>query len=143
VPLVLGLTLLWQVVSSLSHTDVGVHQAASVGQVSLEPDAAGARVDVVLVDRVGQEATLSGDLTFKVRDPDGAVWQTTRSVSAGDFRALPDGSLLAGRTGYSLIVPTSDWVRPPRRGGLATISVMVTPSNDGPSFSTQLQQRFP
>ena len=143
IPLVLAATFIWQLTSGMFHTDAVVRQAVAVGQVTLEPDAAGTRVDFVLVDRVGQEATFSGNLNVSLREPDGAVWQMTRSVSPGDFQTLPDDSLLAGRTGYSVLVNARDWVRPPRRGGLATISVNATPSDDGPAISTQSQQRFP
>jgi hypothetical protein len=143
IPLVLAATLIWQVASSTFHTEAAVRQAVAVGQVTLEPDPAGTRVDFVLVDRVGQETTFTGNVNVTLRDPDGAVWQTTRSLSPGDFQPLPDDSLLAGRTGYTVLVNVRDWARPPRRGGLATISISATPNDDGPAFSTQSQQRFP
>jgi hypothetical protein len=142
VPLVLAATLLWQVASSMFHTEAVIRQATTVGQVTLEPDPTGTRIDFVLVDRVGQETTLSGSIDLRLRAPDGGVWQTTRDVSATDFQPLPDTSLLAGRLGYSVLIPASDWVRQPRRGGLATVSISVTPS-DGASFSIDSQQRFP
>jgi len=78
-----------------------------------------------------------------LRDPDGAMWQTSRSVSAADFQTLPDDSLMAGRTGYTVLIPARDWARPPRRGGLATVSISAKPGDDGQPFSTQSQQRFP
>jgi hypothetical protein len=143
VPVILALTFVWQVASNVLHTEAVVRQPVAVGQVSLEPDPAGTRVDFVLVDRVGQETTFSGQLDVFLRDPDGAVWQASRRVGAADFEMLPDDSLLGGRTGYSLLVSARDWARPPRRGGLATVSINAMPSDGGPQFSTQSQQRFP
>jgi len=143
VPLVLAATFIWQIASSMFHTEIVVRQAVAVGRVSLEADPAGSRVDFVLVDRVGEETTFDGDVSIRVREPDGTVWQTTRTLSDGDFQPLPDTSLLAGRIGYSVLVPASDWARPPRRGGLATVSISVNSSGDGPSFSTDSQQLFP
>jgi hypothetical protein len=143
IPAVLALTMVWQVASSMFHTEVAVRQAVAVGQVTLEGDPAGSRVDFVVVDRVGKETTFTGDVTVRLREPDGTVWQTTRTLSAGDFLTLPDTSLLSGRLGYSVLVPASDWARAPRRGGLATVSVTVNPSDDSPSFSTDSQQLFP
>jgi hypothetical protein len=55
---------------------------------------------------------------------------------------LPDGGLLAGRTGYSVVIPASDWLRAPRRGGSATVSVSIQPT-DGTPFSTVAEERFP
>jgi len=142
VPLLLGAAFFWQIGSGLWHSEVVVRQPVAFGQVDLAADPTGTRVDVVLVDRVGQDTTLNGTLNVSVREPDGAVWQTSRSVSDSDFQPLPDGSLMAGRVGYALVVPARDWARPPRRGGLSTVSVAATP-NDGTAFSTQSQQRFP
>jgi hypothetical protein len=144
VPVMLILLLAWQVGSSLLRTEIAVRDAVAVSRVSLEPssDPAGSRVDLVLVDRVGQATTVTGDLTVKLREPDGTVWQTTRSVSVADFGPLPDGGLLAGRLGYSVAIPASDWVRAPRRGGAATVSVSVQPAERGP-FSTVAEERFP
>jgi hypothetical protein len=143
VPLVLAATFVWQIASSMFHTEVVVRQAVAVGRVSLEADPAGSRVDFVVVDRVGGETTFSGDVTIRLREPDGTLWQTTKTLSASDFQPLPDSSLLAGRLGYSVLVPATDWARPPRRGGLATVSISVVPSGDGPSFATDSQQLFP
>jgi len=143
VPLILAATFIWQIASSLFHTDIVVRQAVSVGQVSLEGDPAGSRVDFVVVDSVGQDTTFSGDLSIRLREPDGTLWQTTRTLSTGDFQRLPDSSLLAGRLGYSVLVPASDWARPPRSGGLATVTIAVNPNDGGRAFSTDSQQRFP
>lgn len=143
IPLVLAATFIWQVAAGMFHTDVVVRRPVAVGQVSLEPEVAGTRVDMVLVDRVGQDTTFSGTLDVGLRDPDGAQWKISRSVSASDFQPLPDDSLMAGRSGYSILVSANDWARPPRRGGLATVSINATPSGDGPTFSTQTQQLFP
>ncbi len=142
VPLLLALTFAWQVGSSLLHTEIVARDAVAVSRVSLESDGAGSRIDFVVVDRGGQETTVSGNLQIKLREPDGAVWQTSRTVTAADFRPLPDGGLLAGRVGYSVIVPATDWLRTPRRGGSATVSVNVAPA-DGTGFSTVAEERFP
>jgi hypothetical protein len=143
VPVVLLLTLLWQLVSSTFHSEIAVHQAVSVGQITLESDTGGSRVDFVVVDRVGQDTTVNGNLLLKVREPDGAVWQTSRTVSASDFQPLADSSLLAGRQGYSVFIPASDWARPPRRGGTSRVTVQITPSDDSDAFSATSDQRFP
>jgi hypothetical protein len=142
VPALLLAMVVWQVASSLLHTEIAVRDAVAVSRVSLEADPVGSRIDMVLVDRVGQETTVNGDLNIKLREPDGTVWQSTRSVTAADFVPLPDGGLLAGRVGYSVTIPSSDWVRAPRRGGAATVSVSVTPT-DGTPFSTVAEERFP
>ena len=142
VPLLLLGAFLWQIGSGLFHTQIVAREAVAVGQIALEPDPIGSRVDVVLVDRVGQDTPLNGSLNVSVRAPDGALWQTSRDVSNSDFQTLPDSSALAGRTGYSLVVPAGDWAYPPRRGGLATVSVHATPS-DGAAFTTDSQQLFP
>ncbi len=143
IPIVLALTFAWQVGSSLLHTEVLVRQAVAVGQLTLEPDAAGTRVDIVLVDKVGQETTASGSVKLSLKEPDGSVWQTTRTISDSDFHPLPDGSLLAGRNGLSVVIPASDWARPPRRGGLAVVSITVTMDDDSPPFGTVISQIFP
>ena len=143
IPLVLAATFVWQIASNVFHTEVVVRQAVAVGQVTLEPEPTGTRLDLVMVDRVGQETTFTGNLDVSLRDPDGAVWQTSRSVAASDFQPLPESSLMAGRDGYTLVVPARDWARPPRRGGLATVSITATPSDDGPQITSQSQQRFP
>lgn len=143
IPLVLAATFLWQVAGGLFRTVDASHPAVGVGQVSLESDSLGTRVDLVMVDRFGRETTFDGNLNVSLREPGGAVWQSSRSVSTRDFQPLSDDSLLAGRTGYTFVVNARDWARPPRRGGLATISVNATPSDGAPTFTTQSQQRFP
>ena len=55
---------------------------------------------------------------------------------------IPAGSLLAGRVGYAVVIPATDWLRTPRRGGAATVSVSVQPT-DGVPFSTVAEERFP
>ena len=55
---------------------------------------------------------------------------------------MPEGGLLAGRVGYSVVVPATDWLRAPRRGGSATVSINVQPA-DGTPFSTVAEERFP
>lgn len=139
--LVVG-TFVWQVASPLLRTDIAVRSAAAVGRVSLESDPIGSRIDLVMVDRVGGETTVAGTLDVSLREPDGTVWKTSREVTAADFQALPDGGLLAGRTGYSVYVPAKDWARPPRHGGSATVSVGVRPT-DSAAFSTVAEERFP
>lgn len=143
VPMLLAATFLWQLAANLFHTEDTSHPAVGVGQVTLEPDSSGTRLDLVMVDRFGQETTFDGKLNVTVREPDGAVWQTSRRLSISDFQPLPDDSLMAGRTGYTFVVSARDWARPPRRGGLATISIDATPGDGGPAFTSQSQQRFP
>jgi len=142
VPILLVALFAWQIVSPMLRTDVAVRGAVGFSRVSLEADPAGSRIDFAVVDRVGQETTVTGDVNIKLREPDGTVWQTTRSVTASDFRTLPDGGLLAGRTGYSVVIPASDWLRAPRRGGSATVALSVQPT-DGTPFSTVAEERFP
>jgi hypothetical protein len=142
VPVVLLLLFVWQVGSSMLRTEIAIRDAVAVSRVSLEADPLGSRIDFVLVDRVGQDTTVSGDLNIKLREPDGTLWQTTRRVSASDFAVLPGGGLLSGRLGYSVVIPPSDWLRAPRRGGSASVSVSVVPA-DGAPFSTVAEERFP
>jgi hypothetical protein len=142
VPVVLLLLFVWQVGSSILRTEIAIRDAVAVSRVSLEADPLGSRIDFVLVDRVGQDTTVSGDLNIKLREPDGTLWQTTRRVSASDFAVLPGGGLLSGRLGYSVVIPPSDWLRAPRRGGSASVSVSVVPA-DGAPFSTVAEERFP
>jgi hypothetical protein len=142
VPLLLGLLFVWQIGSRLIKTEIIVHTAVAVSRVTLEADPLGSRVDLVVVDRGGADTTFSGDLIVKVREPDGTVWQTTRTVSAADFSRVPASRLLAGRVAYSVVVPAADWARAPRHGGSATVSINVVPS-DGDPFSTVAEERFP
>jgi hypothetical protein len=132
----------WQIGSNLLRTDLAGHEPVAVGRVSLESDPAGSRIDIVVVDRAGQETTANGTLNVKLREPDGTLWQTSRTVTASDFQPLPDGGLLAGRTGYSVVVPASDWARAPRRGGSATVSISLQPG-EGSMLSTIAEERFP
>ncbi len=142
VPILLVALFAWQIISPMLRTDVTIRGAVGFSRVSLEADAVGSRIDFAVVDRVGQETTVSGDVNIKLREPDGTVWQTTRSLTPADFRMLPDGGLLAGRTGYSVVIPASDWLRAPRRGGSATVTVSIQPT-DGTPFSTVAEERFP
>jgi hypothetical protein len=142
VPILLVVLFAWQIGSSMIHTEIAVRDAVAVSRISLEADAGGSRIDFVLVDRIGQDTTVTGDLTIKLREPDGTVWQTSRKVSASDFVLLPGGGLLTGRTGYSVVIPPSDWLRAPRRGGSTTVSVSVVPAEGG-AFSTVAEERFP
>ncbi len=142
VPIVLLAVFAWQVLSPLVRTEIAVRGAVSFSRVTLEADPLGSRIDFALVDRIGQETTVNGDLTIRLREPDGTVWQTIRSVTAANFGPLPEGGLLAGRTGYSVVIPASDWLRVPRRGGAATVSISVQPT-DGTGFSTVAEERFP
>jgi hypothetical protein len=143
VPALLVLFLAFQLASPLLRSGIIAHTAAAVSKVSLESDPQGARVDMVLVDRVGTDTTVNADVTVKVREPDGRVWQTIRTVSNDSFSPLPEGSLLSGRTGYSVVVPAIDWARAPRRGGAATVTVTVQPTDGGDPFSTVAEDRFP
>ena len=142
VPILLVLTFVWQIASGVLHTSIAAHDAVAVSRVTLEPDPLGSRVDFVLVDRGGETTTVNGRVQVKLREPDGTLWQTSRSVSSSDFAPLPEGSLLAGRVGYSVVVPAADWLRAPRRGGGATVSISVDP-NGGDPFSTVAEERFP
>jgi len=143
VPALLALFLAWQVVTPMLRTEIVAHTAVAVSKVSLESDPQGSRVDLVLVDRVGADTTVNGDVTVKVREPDGRVWQTTRTVSGDSFAPLREGSLLSGRTGFSVVVPAIDWTLPPRRGGAATVTVTVSPADGSDPFSTVAEERFP
>jgi hypothetical protein len=142
-PALLGLMFIWQIASGFVHTETVDHAPAAISSVRLEPDPAGVRVDVVLVDRQGAETSAPGDLSIKLREPDGAVWQNTRALSPEDFAPLPAGHLGAGRLGYSLLVPANDWVRAPRRGGSASVSVTFQTRNDAPPITRQAEERFP
>ena len=142
VPALLVVLFVWQVASTVLRTEVVVRGAVAISRVSLEPDPQGARVDLVIVDRVGAETTMAGSVAVQVREPDGGVWQATRTISSADFKDLPAGGLLAGRLGYSVVVPAADWMRAPRRGGAATVSVSVHPT-DGAAFATMAEERFP
>jgi hypothetical protein len=141
VPIMLLLLFAYQVASGLLHNEIAIRDAVAVSRVSLEPDQAGSRINLVLVDRVGQDTTVNGELSIKLREPDGTVWQTTRTVSGADFLPLK-GGLLGGRMGYSVVIPATDWLRAPRRGGSATVSVNVVRA-DGMPFSTVAEERFP
>jgi hypothetical protein len=144
VPALLGLLFVWQFAAGFLRTEAVDHAPATISTVRLEPDTVGVRVDVVLADRLGAETTGNGDLTIKLREPDGAVWQTTRGLAAADFGPLPSGHLLEGRVGYSVLVPTADWVRPPRQGGSASISVAFQSREDGAvPLTRQAEERFP
>ena len=142
VPVLLALSLAWQIGSGFMRTEIAVRDAVAVSRVSLEADPLGSRIDFVVVDRSGQETPLNADITIKLREPDGTVWQTVRSVTAADFGPLPDGGLLTGRVGYSVVVPATDWLRAPRRGGSATVSINVQPT-EGRPFATVAEERFP
>lgn len=130
IPILLLLLFVWQLVSPLLRAP-SVREPASIARISLEPDPSGARIDFVVVDRTGQETTADGELSITLREPDGAVWHATRSLTAADFAPLPAGGLNAGRLGYTIDVPTSDWVRPPRHGGAATVGVRIQLSGGG------------
>ena len=140
----MGLMFVWQLASGFLHTESVAHEAVAISSVSLEPDPNGVRVDFVVVDRQGVDTTVGGDLSIKLREPDGAVWQTTRGLAPEEFAVLHDSHLLAGRLGYSVLVPASDWVRAPRHGGSASISLTIQPRDDGASTLTkQAEERFP
>jgi hypothetical protein len=143
VPVVLLIVFGWQVGSSLIKTDVVVRTAVAVSRVTLEHDPVGARVDFVVVDRVGADTTVAGDLTVNVREPDGTVWRTTRAIIPTDFGPLPGNSLLRGRTGYSVLVPATDWARAPRRGGSTSVSVSVQPIDGSAPVASVAEERFP
>jgi hypothetical protein len=143
VPLVLLAVLLWQVGSAVMRSDIVGRTAVAASRATLEEDPAGARIDLVLVDRFGNDVAANADLTISLREPDGALWQTSRSLSSADFAALAGHGLLGGRLGYALVVPTADWARVPRRGGAATVVVTVHSRDGGQTFSTVSEERFP
>jgi hypothetical protein len=142
VPVALLLLMVWQIGSGVIQSQVGDHSGVGISRINLEPDTDGARVEVVIVDRLGAETSANGEMTIKVREPEGAVWQVTRAVSDTEFHRLPADSLLSGRIGYTLLVPTIDWARPPRHGGAATVSVSFQPT-EGPPFQAVAEERFP
>jgi hypothetical protein len=143
VPAVLLLLFVWQVVSPLLKTEIVVREPVTIARVSLEPDPSGARIDFVVVDRMGQDTTADGSVSIKLREPDGAVWQINRSLTAADFAPLPAGDLLNGRLGSSIVVPTSAWARPPRHGGSATVSVSIQPGSGSAPITAQEETRYP
>ena len=143
VPILLVALFAWQLGSTLIKTDIIVRTAVAVSRVSLEQDPVGARVDFVVVDRVGADTTVAGELTVKVREPDGTVWRTTRAILPNDFITLPSTSLLQGRKGFSVLVPSTDWARAPRRGGAASVSVSVLPTDGIEPIGTVSEERFP
>jgi hypothetical protein len=142
IPILLLTVFVWQIIAPMLRSEIAVREAVGFSRVSLEADPLGSRIDFAVVDRVGIETTVDGAVTIKLREPDGTVWQTVRSVTAANFGVLPEGGLLAGRTGYSVVIPASDWLRAPRRGGSATVSVSVQPTS-GAFFSTVAEERFP
>jgi len=142
IPVLLALVFAWPFASNLLRTESVGRSAVSISRVSLEADPLGSRIDLVLVDRVGRDTTVAGGMNIKLREPDGTVWQTTRGVTPADFMPIQAGALLSGRVGYSVVIPTTDWLRSPRRGGSATVSVSVVPT-DGLAFSTVAEERFP
>jgi hypothetical protein len=142
-PLVLVAVLLWQVGSAVMRSDIVVRNAVAVSRATLEEDPAGSRIELVLVDRFGNDVAANADVTISLREPDGAVWLTSRSLSTGDFTSLTGRGLLSGRLGYALVVPAADWARTPRRGGAATVMITVHPRDGGETFSTVSEERFP
>jgi hypothetical protein len=143
VPILLALLFIWQLVAPMLQSQIAGHEPAGIGRVAVEPDAAGSRIEVVLVDRTGQDVGADGALNVTLREPDGALWQTSRTLSASDFTPLSSGGLLDGRLGYSMVVPTTDWARPPRHGGTGTVNVTFTLSAGGQPLNAIEQTRFP
>lgn len=143
VPVVLALTFVWQIGSGFLRADSATRDAVAISSLTLNADPRGSRIDMVLVDSSGRDTAPSeADLTVKLREPDGTLWQTTRHAAAKDFTALSADSPNGGRIGYSVVVPASDWVRAPRRGGQASVWVTVQPGS-GPAFSSTAEQSFP
>jgi hypothetical protein len=118
------------------------NQPVAVSRVVLEAAPDGTAISLVLRDASGLDSVFVGQLSIELREPDGAVWQTTTNVNMTNFKTLPPGSLLAGRLGYTLTVPPTAWTRPPRRGGPATVSIGVTPVN-GTRFTSSATEIFP
>jgi len=119
-------------------------QPQSVSRAVLEalPNDRGTGLFFVLIDASGQDAAFRGSLSVSLREPDGAVYHTTRSVTPQDFRILPSGSLLEGRLGYEVDIPPSAWSTPPRRGNPALIVLGIAPV-DGPPISYTGNEIFP
>src|SRR5690242_15883279 len=69
IPVLLAIAVLWQLFAGMVHTEVAVRDAVAVSRVSLESDPVGTRIDLVLVDRVGQDTTVNGNLNIKLREP--------------------------------------------------------------------------
>src|SRR5207244_8983791 len=92
VPILLVAMFAWQIISPMLRTEIAVRDAVGFSRVSLEADQAGSRIDFAVVDRVGQETTVSGDVSVKLREPDGTVWQTTHSPTPAACRPRPAGA---------------------------------------------------
>src|ERR1700694_3820607 len=101
VPVLLGLLFVWQIASTMLHTEIIVRSPVAISRVSLESDPLGSRIDLVLVDRIGQDTSFTGTMNIKLREPDGTVWQSNRGITAAEFVPIQTGGLLAGRMGYS------------------------------------------
>ena len=142
VPVLLALTFVWQIGSGLLRTDSTLHDAVAVSSLTLQADPVGSRIDFVLADRAGRDTTTTADVTIRLREPDGTVWQNTRRLTPADFTTVSTDGRGVVRTGYSLVVPATDWLRAPRRGGQASVSVTVQPTSGEP-FSGTAEQRFP
>lgn len=141
-PILLAVTFVWQVGSGLLRADATLHDAVAVSSLALKADPLGSRIEFVLVDRTGQDTTTTGDVTIRLREPDGTLWQNTRHLTPGDFTSLSSDGQGTPRTGFSVVVPATDWLRAPRRGGQASVSVTVQPANGDPVSGTA-EQRFP
>lgn len=142
VPVLLVLTFVWQIGGGFLRADATLHDAVAVSSLTLKADPLGSRIDFVLVDRTGQDTTTTGDVTIRLREPDGTLWQNTRHLTPSDFTLLSSDGQGTARTGYSVLVPATDWLRAPRRGGQASVSVTIQPTN-GDAVSGTAEQLFP
>src|ERR1700736_4046957 len=66
VPLLLLALFAWQILSPFLKTEIAVRDAVGFSRVSLEADPLGSRIDFAVVDRVGQETTVTGQLNIKL-----------------------------------------------------------------------------
>lgn len=143
VALALVLLLLWQYTPLFRGADLSATEATSILRVLLEPTPEGPAISVVLVDRLGRDATVTGDVNVNLREPDGQLWSQTFRVGPDSFQPLPATSLLPGRLGFRTVVPATAWSRPPRQGGQASITVIVTPAGRAPLPLVTQTQVFP
>jgi hypothetical protein len=138
----LVLAVLWQFVAPmlLRPPQTTVPTAITVASLDHVDDATG--ISIVLGDQNARDIAIRGELVVELRTADGSQWRTVRNVTERDFAPLPSSSLFAGRLGYWLTVPNSDWARPPRRGALASVVVSATPQGRA-TISTSTPTVFP
>ena len=115
-----------------------------VSRAVLEALPEGTGLAFVMRDETGADAVFTGNLVVSLREPDGAQFQTTRSVVPANFHVLPAGTLLAGRLGYTLVIPPNAWNVQPRRGRPALIELVITLADPtAPTISYTGNESFP